>query len=154
MRSDKTNERSQAIDDKFLAVLFGTDSDVVNPFTEQEWIVKIRSGLPGAAITTWQTRSMSPKRMLPPGCIPPPEQFKGLLKPTLPLDLNFPTESHSSSACIVAVRMYSRMIKSVSLAEDPKLCAGQHCSNHPARYYSGMELVLDELGRIEHGIFI
>jgi putative toxin-antitoxin system antitoxin component (TIGR02293 family) len=60
MRTNKIVTSSS--DEQYLVVLFGVDSEVIAPLSEQEWVNKIRSGLPCSTVTTLATRIGVPQK--------------------------------------------------------------------------------------------
>ncbi|MFZ4858571.1 MAG: type II toxin-antitoxin system Xre/ParS family antitoxin [Desulfuromonadaceae bacterium] len=154
MKALKDVESSTA-DDQFLAVLFGTDNDVVLPVSEQDWIKKIRSGLPCSAVTTLAHKMDVPQKVIAAWLHTTTRTIQRNAEANIPLGFDL------SDRVAQLTRVYCRC-RDV-FKEDSKVSGWLKAPNYalgnvsPASLLDtipGMEIVLDELGRIEHGVFI
>lgn len=155
MRIHKTNIRSGTPDDQFLAVLFGADNSMVPPFSEQEWIEKIRSGLPGSAVTTLANKINVPQKDVAAWLHTTPRTIQRTIEANTPLGLDL------SDRVAQLIRVYRRCrdvfrddAKVSTWLKTPSYALGNVAPTSLLDTIPGMDLVLDELGRIEHGVFI
>lgn len=155
MRTQKTIRNSGTTDDQFLAVLFGADSDAANPFSEQEWIKKIRSGLPCSTVTTLADKMDVPQKDVAAWLHTTTRTIQRSIEANTPLGLDL------SDRVAQLIRVYRRCRdvfrddKKVSVwLKSPNYALGNVSPVSLLDTIPGMEIVLDELGRIEHGVFI
>lgn len=155
MRTQKTIRNSGTTDDQFLAVLFGADNDAVNPLSEQEWINKIRSGLPCSTVTTLASKMDVPQKDIAVWLHTTTRTIQRSIEANTPLGLDL------SDRVAQLIRVYRRCRdvfrddKKVSVwLKSPNYALGNVSPVSLLDTIPGMEIVLDELGRIEHGVFI
>ncbi len=155
MKIYKTDDGSHGIDDQFLASLFGTDNGGADPLSDHEFIGKIRSGIPSAAITTLSRKIDVSQKDVAAWLHTTPRTIQRSIEAGSPLGLDL------SDRVSQLIRVYRRC-RDV-FKEDTKVSVWLKTPNYalgnsaPAALLDtirGMELVLDELGRIEHGVFI
>jgi putative toxin-antitoxin system antitoxin component (TIGR02293 family) len=155
MRTQKTIRNHGTTDDQFLAVLFGADNDAVNPLSEQEWIKKIRSGLPCSTVSTLASKMDVPQKDVAAWLHTTTRTIQRTIEANTPLGLDL------SDRVAQLIRVYCRC-RDV-FRDDKKVSAWLKSPNYALGNVSpvslldtipGMEIVLDELGRIEHGVFI
>ena len=155
MRTQITTKNTKTADDIFLAGLFGSDTKPANSFSDQEWIQKIRRGLPGITVSTLAGRIDVPQKMVvywlhtTTRTIQRTIEAKTLLAPDL------------SDRMAQIIRVYQRCQE--VFKDDKKVSTWLKSPNYALGNVSpvdlldtipGMEMVLNELGRIEHGVFI
>jgi len=155
MRIHKTNKSSCATDDQILASLFGVDNNIVNMFSEQDWIKKIRSGLPGSTVVTLANKIDVPQKDVAAWLHTTTRTIQRTIEANTPLGLDL------SDRVAQLIRVYRRCRdvfrddKKVSVwLKTPNYALGNIAPTALLDTIPGMELVLDELGRIEHGVFI
>ncbi|MBI2355327.1 MAG: DUF2384 domain-containing protein [Deltaproteobacteria bacterium] len=155
MRTHKARRSSEAADEQFLAVLFGFDNGMVRPLSEQEWIEKIRSGLPGSTITELAKKIDIPQKDVAAWLHTTSRTIQRNVEANTPLGLDL------SDRVAQLVRVYRRCRevfrddKKVSVwLKTPNYALGGVAPTALLDTIPGIEMVLDELGRIEHGIFI
>jgi putative toxin-antitoxin system antitoxin component (TIGR02293 family) len=155
MRTHKTIRNSDSTDDQFLAVLFGADNDAVNPLSEQEWIKMIRSGLPCSTVSTLASKIDVPQKDVAAWLHTTTRTIQRAIEANTPLGLDL------SDRVAQLIRVYCRC-RDV-FRDDNKVSVWLKSPNYALGNVSpvslldtipGMEIVLDELGRIEHGVFI
>lgn len=153
MRTHKTNHSST--DDQLLAVIFGTDSDVITPLSEQEWVDRIRAGLPCSAVTALATRIDVPQKDVAAWLHTTTRTIQRTMEANIPLGLDL------SDRTAQLIRVYRRCRdvfkddKKVSVwLKSPNYALGNVSPVSLLDTIPGIEIVLDELGRIEHGVFI
>jgi len=142
-------------DEQFLAVLFGADSVSPEPFSEQEWIERIRSGLPGSTVTALAHRfDISQKEVV---------AWLHTTTRTIQRNIaaNTPLGTDLSDRVAQLIRVYRRCREvfgddaKVSVwLKSPCYALGGVPPTSLLDTIPGIALVLDELGRIEQGIFI
>jgi putative toxin-antitoxin system antitoxin component (TIGR02293 family) len=155
MRTQKTIRNLGAADDHYLAVLFGTDNDAGNPLSEQEWITKIRSGLPCSTVSTLARRIDVPQKDVAAWLHTTTRTIQRTIEANTPLGPDL------SDRVAQLIRVYCRCRdvfkddKKVSVwLKSPNYALGNVSPVSLLDTIPGMEIVLDELGRIEHGVFI
>ncbi|MEI6827842.1 MAG: antitoxin Xre/MbcA/ParS toxin-binding domain-containing protein [Desulfuromonadales bacterium] len=155
MRNLKAIGSCNSADDQFLAVLFGTENDNIIAFSEQEWIKKIRSGLPSSAVTALANKMDVPQKVIAAWLHTTTRTIQRNMDANIPLGLDL------SDRVAQLTRVYCRC-RDV-FKDDSKIACWLKSPNYalgnvtPASLLDtipGMEIVLDELGRIEHGVFI
>jgi putative toxin-antitoxin system antitoxin component (TIGR02293 family) len=149
-----TLKKDLSTDDKFLASLFANDNTPVE-ISGQDWINIIRRGLPVSTISTLAKKFEVTQKDL------------SIWLHTTPRTIQRSAESNS----VLGVEMSDRLAQLIKVyqrglevfGERKKVTTWLKSSNYalggavPAELLDtipGIELVLDELGRIEHGVFI
>lgn len=155
MRTHKARVSSVTPDDQFLAVLFGTETGMVRPFSEQEWIEKIRTGLPGATISELAHKIGIPQKDVAAWLHTTTRTLQRNVEAKIPLGLDL------SDRVAQLIRVYRRCRE--VFREDKKVSVWLKTPNYalggvaPTALFDttpGIGMVLDELGRIEQGIFV
>jgi putative toxin-antitoxin system antitoxin component (TIGR02293 family) len=155
MRTHRTITNPDTTDDQFLAVLFGTDNDVVTPLSEQEWIKKIRSGLPCSAVSTLASKIDVPQKDVAAWLHTTTRTIQRNIEANTPLGLDLSDRVAQLIRVYCRCRDVFRDEKKVSVwLKTPNYALGNVSPVSLLDTIPGMEIVLDELGRIEHGVFI
>jgi putative toxin-antitoxin system antitoxin component (TIGR02293 family) len=142
-------------DDQFLAVLFGADNNVLNPLSEQEWINRIRSGLPCSAVTALANKIDVPQKEIAAWLHTTTRTIQRAIEANTPLGLDLSDRVAQLIRVYCRCRDVFRDDKKVSVwLKAPNYALGNVSPVSLLDTIPGMEIVLDELGRIEHGVFI
>jgi putative toxin-antitoxin system antitoxin component (TIGR02293 family) len=155
MRALKTSRNTGTSEDQFLAVLFGDDNDEVTQLSEQEWINKIRSGLPISAVTTLAHKIDVPQKDVAAWLHTTTRTIQRSIEANAPLGLDLSDRAAQLIRVYCRCRDVFRDDKKVSVwLKAPNYALGNAAPVSLLDTIPGMEIVLDELGRIEHGVFI
>ena len=119
------------------------------------WIERIRAGLPGEAVTTLASKLSVPRKEVAGWLHTTPRTLQRHI------DTHAPLSPELSDRVAQLLRVYLRakeVFQSESKAtiwlKSPNYVLGDIAPTTLLDTIPGIELVLDELGRIEHGIFI
>ena len=155
MRIHKMQENSDATDARFLAAIFGADNDVENRLSEQDWVNKIRFGLPCSVLTVLASKIDVPQKDIAGWLHTTTRTIQRSIEANTQLGLDL------SDRVAQLLRVYCRCKdvfkddKKVSIwLKSPNFALGNVAPVALLDTIPGMEMVLDELGKIEHGVFI
>ncbi len=155
MRIHRAVRNSDSTDDNFLAAIFGADNEVVNRLSDQDWVNKIRSGLPCSTLTALASKIDVPQKDIASWLHTTTRTIQRSIEANTPLGLDL------SDRVAQLLRVYCRC-RDV-FRDDKKISSWLKTQNYALGNVApvslldtipGMEIVLDELGRIEHGVFI
>jgi putative toxin-antitoxin system antitoxin component (TIGR02293 family) len=146
---------SNSMDDTFLSSIFGADNDVVNRLADQDWVKKIRSGLPCSTLTTLASKIDVPQKDIALWLHTTTRTIQRSIEAKTPLGLDLSDRVAQLLRVYCRCRDVFRDEKKVSLwLKTPNYELGNVAPVSLLDTIPGMEIVLDELGKIEHGVFI
>ena len=155
MKAQRTAIKPQVVDDKFLSVLFGNGINSSESYSDREWIAKIRSGLPVAVIGELAEKMEVPQKDIARWLHTTPRTIQRSVESNSLLGLDM------SDRVGQLIRVFTRCKqvfgdskKVATWLKTPNYALGNVAPNDLLDTIPGMELVLDEIGRIEHGVFI
>jgi putative toxin-antitoxin system antitoxin component (TIGR02293 family) len=155
MRTHKIIGNNDTTHDQFMAVIFGTDPDAGNPLSGQEWINRIRTGLPCSAVTTLAKKIDVPQKEIAAWLHTTTRTIQRTMEANNLLSLDLSDRVAQLIRVYCRCRDVFRDDKKVSdWLKAPNYALGNIPPISLLDTIPGMEVVLDELGRIEHGVFI